>query len=58
MLINQEVQGGGCYGCGGHVGERENGFIKNDMSRDENAIGLEFKTPIALVFRGIPKENT
>ena len=58
MLINQEVQGGGCYGCGGHVGERENGFIKNDMSRDVDAIRLKLETPIALVFRGVAEENT
>jgi hypothetical protein len=38
MLINQEVQGGGRHERGGHVGEREEGFFKNDMSRDEDAI--------------------
>jgi len=40
------------------MAEKGKRFIKNDMLGDENAIGLEFKTPIALVFRGIPKETT
>jgi hypothetical protein len=57
MLINQEVQGGGCHGRGGHVGEREEGFIKNDTSRDEDAIRLELETLIVFVFRGVAEEN-
>jgi hypothetical protein len=50
MLINQEVQGGGHHERGGHVGEREEGFFKNDMSRDEDAIRLKLETPIVFVF--------
>jgi hypothetical protein len=38
IIISEKIQGGWCHGCGGHVGEREKGFIKDDMSRDENAI--------------------
>jgi hypothetical protein len=57
MLINQEVQGGGRHGRGGHVGERDEGFIKNDMSRDEDAIRLELETPIAIMFQGVAEEN-
>jgi hypothetical protein len=51
MLIDEEVQGGESHGRGGHVGERKEGFIKNDMSRNKNTIRLELETPIAFVFR-------
>jgi hypothetical protein len=58
MLINEEVQCGGGHGCGGHVGEWQEGFIKNDMSRNKNAIRLELETPIAFVFREVAEEDT
>jgi hypothetical protein len=58
MFIKKKIQGGGCHGCGRHVGEGKEGLVKNDMSRDENAIRLELETPIVFVFRGIAKEDT
>lgn len=57
MIINEKIQGGGSHGCDRHVGERKRGFIKDDMSRNENAIRLKLETPIAFVFRGVAEEN-
>jgi len=58
MIISQEVQGGGRHGCGRHVGERKEGFIKNDMSRNKNAVRLDLKTLIAFVFLGVAEKDT
>jgi len=49
MFIKKEVQGGGSHGCGGHVSEGKEGFVENDMSRNENAVRLELKAAIAFV---------
>ena len=57
MIIDEKVQGGGCHGCARHVGEREKGFIKNDMSRNKNAVRLKLEASIAFVLRGVPEEN-
>jgi hypothetical protein len=56
-VISKKVQGGGCHGRGRHVGEGEEGFVKNDMSRNEDAIRRELETMIAFVFGGVAKEN-
>jgi hypothetical protein len=49
MFIKKEVQDRGGHGCGGHVSEGKEGFVENDMSRNENAVRLELKAPIAFV---------
>ena len=56
MFIKEKIQGGGCHGSGRHVGERKEGLVKNDMSRNMNAVRLELETPIAFVFRGIAEK--
>jgi hypothetical protein len=58
LFIKKKIQGGGCHGCGRQVGEGEEGLVKDDMSRNENAIRLELETPIAFVFRGVAEEDT
>jgi hypothetical protein len=57
IIISEKIQGGWCHGCGGHVGEREKGFMKDDMSGDENAIRLKLKAAIAFMLRGVAEEN-
>jgi hypothetical protein len=57
MIIDEKIQGRGCHGRGRHVRERKKRFIKNDMSRNKNAIRLKLETSIAFVFRGLAEEN-
>lgn len=57
MFINKEIQGGGSHGRGGHIGEGEKGFVKDDMSGNKNAVRLELKTSIAFVFGRVAEEH-
>jgi hypothetical protein len=45
-------------GGGGHIGEGKNRLIEGNMARDDDAVCVKIKTPIALVVSGIPQEHT
>ena len=57
LIEKLKIQGRWCHGCGGHVRERETGFIKDDMSGDENAIRLKFKAAVTFMLQGVAEEN-
>jgi hypothetical protein len=48
ILIEKEVQGRGHQLRGGHIGEGEEGFVKDDISRNKNVVRLKLKTLVAL----------